>query len=230
MKSCEISSARIIHFICILVRNFAQSTRVTMLCQVQNVKTIWQVMNTLCANKFYGNASLRYIQDAWWRHQMETISAWLAFTDDWWIPRRNASDAELWYFLWSAPKQTVSKQSRHRWFETPSPSLWRHCNVDMLYCNVPWWIEPSKLLYTSIGLSRMTQKIVFLWKMIWNNTYNYKHNHDHSNVCTPPSESFECYVSYLEEVFFYCFLVFIRFFSHYTSFPLICPLTDFTLK
>ena len=23
----------------------------------------------------------------------------------------------------------LSKQSRHRWFETPSHSLWRHCNV-----------------------------------------------------------------------------------------------------
>ena len=26
----------------------------------------------------------------------------------------------------------LSKQSRRRWFETPSSSLWRHCNVDML--------------------------------------------------------------------------------------------------
>ena len=26
-------------------------------------------------------------------------------------------------------KQRLSKQSRRRWFETPSPSLWRHCDV-----------------------------------------------------------------------------------------------------
>ena len=35
-----------------------------------------------------------------WRHQMETFSALLALR---WIPRTQASDAELWCFLWSAP-------------------------------------------------------------------------------------------------------------------------------
>ena len=38
----------------------------------------------------------------WWRHQMETISALLARCD-----LINASDAEFWYFLWSAPEPTV---------------------------------------------------------------------------------------------------------------------------
>ena len=45
-----------------------------------------------------------------------------------WIPLTKASDAELWCFLWSAPEQTMSKQSRQRWFETPSRSLWHHSN------------------------------------------------------------------------------------------------------
>ena len=35
----------------------------------------------------------------WWRHQMETFSA---FSGHRWIPRTKASDAELWCFLWSA--------------------------------------------------------------------------------------------------------------------------------
>ena len=43
---------------------------------------------------------------------------------DRWIPLTTASDAELWCFLWSAHEQTV-KQT----IETPSRSLWRHCNV-----------------------------------------------------------------------------------------------------
>ena len=46
-----------------------------------------------------------------------------------WIPRAKASDAELWCFLWSTPKKRLSKQSWGWWFETPSCSLWRHCNV-----------------------------------------------------------------------------------------------------
>ena len=53
-----------------------------------------------------------------------------------WIPFTKASDAELRCFLWSVPEQTVvSKQSKRRWFETPSRSLWRHCNVpETIHC------------------------------------------------------------------------------------------------
>ena len=42
------------------------------------------------------------------------------FTAHQWIPLTKASDAELWWFLWSAPE--------HQWFETPPCSLWRQCN------------------------------------------------------------------------------------------------------
>ena len=52
---------------------------------------------------------------------------WGESTGHWWIPLTEASDAELWCFLWSGPEQTV-EQSRRRWFDTPSWSLWRHCN------------------------------------------------------------------------------------------------------
>ena len=39
-----------------------------------------------------------------------------------------ASDAELWCLLWSTLINQLSKQSWGWWFETPSFSLWRHCN------------------------------------------------------------------------------------------------------
>ena len=45
------------------------------------------------------------------------------FTGDRWIPLTKANDARLWCFLWSSPDQQLSKQSRRRWFETPSRSL-----------------------------------------------------------------------------------------------------------
>ena len=75
----------------------------------------------------------------WWCHQMETFSALLAFcagnspvTGDGhrWIPRTKASDEELWCFLWFDLRlnKRLSKQSWGWWFETPSRSLWRHCN------------------------------------------------------------------------------------------------------
>ena len=51
---------------------------------------------------------------SWWRHQMGAFSALLAmgggggeFAGHRWIPRTKASDAELWYFLCSAPEYTV---------------------------------------------------------------------------------------------------------------------------
>ena len=48
-----------------------------------------------------------------------------------------ASDVKLWLFLWSTPEQTVGKQSRCHWFETPARSLWRHCN------GTPFYLLPS---------------------------------------------------------------------------------------
>ena len=51
------------------------------------------------------------------------------FTGHRWIPLTKASDAELWCFLWSALNKQLSKQSWGWWFETPSRSLWRYCNV-----------------------------------------------------------------------------------------------------
>ena len=51
------------------------------------------------------------------------------FTGHRWIPLTKASDAKLWWFHTSALNKQLSKQSRHRWVETPSRSLWRHCNV-----------------------------------------------------------------------------------------------------
>ena len=84
-----------------------------------------------------------YTLGSWWRHQMELFSAICAgntifrhlcweFTGHRWIPRTKASDAELWCFLWSAPKR-LNKFWWGRWFETPSCSLWRHCSVMPLF-------------------------------------------------------------------------------------------------
>ena len=44
-------------------------------------------------------------------------------------PLTNASDAELDVFFDLHLNKRLSKQSRRRWFENPSRSSWRHCNV-----------------------------------------------------------------------------------------------------
>ena len=72
---------------------------------------------------------------SWWRHQMETffrVTGLLCgeFTGHRWIPRSKASDAELFYLFFDLRlNERLSKQSWVWWFETPSWSLWRHCNV-----------------------------------------------------------------------------------------------------
>ena len=53
-----------------------------------------------------------FCNNAWWRHLTKTFFAcvtgpkWGEITGHPWIPLTGASDAELWCFLWSAPKQT----------------------------------------------------------------------------------------------------------------------------
>ena len=61
----------------------------------------------------------------WWRHQMETFSALLDFCAG------NSPVTGLkttTTTTTTTKKKKLSKQSRHRWFETPLGSLWRHWN------------------------------------------------------------------------------------------------------
>ena len=57
------------------------------------------------------------------------------FTGRRWIPSTKARDAELWCFRRSALNKRLSKPWYGWWFETPSCSLWRHCNVG---CRSKW--------------------------------------------------------------------------------------------
>ena len=73
--------------------------------------------------------NLWHLTHTWWRNAMEAFSALLAFcAGDRWIPRTKASDTELWYFFDLRLSKRLNKQSKRSWFETPSRSLWRHCN------------------------------------------------------------------------------------------------------
>ena len=66
---------------------------------------------------------------------------WGEFTGGWWIPLTKASDAQLWCFLWYTFDKRLRKQSKRQWFETPSCSLWLHCNgfhfIWSLFARVP---------------------------------------------------------------------------------------------
>ena len=71
--------------------------------------------------------------EAWWRHQMEAFSALLALCEgNPPVPGRFPSQRPVTrrfdVFFDLRLNKRLSKQSRRRWFKTPSRSLWRHCN------------------------------------------------------------------------------------------------------
>ena len=67
---------------------------------------------------------------SWWRHQMKTFCR---VTSPLWGESTGlltmTSDVELWCFFDLRLYKRLSKYSDRRWFEVPSRSLWRHCNV-----------------------------------------------------------------------------------------------------
>ena len=76
---------------------------------------------------------------------MMTSSNWNIFR---WIPCTKASDAELWYFLWYALNERLSKQSCDWLFETPSLPLWRYSNDNQSSRKTPCATYCSVLLQT----------------------------------------------------------------------------------
>ena len=74
----------------------------------------------------------------------EDVIKWKHFPRYWpfvreihWSPDNSpqkANDAELWWFFWSAPEQML----RSWLFETPSRSLWCHCNGTVFDSRFTW--------------------------------------------------------------------------------------------
>ena len=72
---------------------------------------------------------------SWWRHQMDTFSALPALcernppvTDGFPSQRPGTRSFDVFFDL--RLNKRLSKQSKRRWFETPSRSLLHNCNVD----------------------------------------------------------------------------------------------------
>ena len=63
------------------------------------------------------------------------------FTGHRWIPLTKASDTELWFFFDPHLNEPLNKQSRHRWFDTLSRPLWRHCDENISSYRNPSWIS-----------------------------------------------------------------------------------------
>ena len=76
----------------------------------------------------------------WWRHQIETFSALLApcagnsmVTGE--FPSQSPATRSFDVCFNLRRNKWLSQHARHLWFETPSRSLWRYCNVKG-YCQL----------------------------------------------------------------------------------------------
>ena len=96
------------------------------LSKVKSMVLIWRLDR--CSNML-----------TWWRHQMETFPALLALWErnppvtGGFPSQRPVTPRRFDVFFDLRPSKRLSKHSRRRWFETPSCSLWRHCNQEIYY-------------------------------------------------------------------------------------------------
>ena len=93
---------------------------------------------------------------SWWRHQMEAFSALLALsagnspvTGEFPAQRPVTRSFDVFFDL--PLNKRLRKQSWGWWFETPSRSLWRHCNV--LYLSFP-----GPFIFQSVLSNRLTMR------------------------------------------------------------------------
>ena len=110
----------------------------------------------------------------WWRQQMELFSSLLAFcaenspvTDEFPTQRPVMRSFDVFFHL--RLNQQLSKQWRRRWLETPSRTLWRHCNgLDSCLCRQTGLIDTtswySKSTDSYFGLFGCTSPRIFQWK------------------------------------------------------------------
>ena len=92
----------------------------------------FQNINDKTITRFISLAQKRF---SWWRHQM-TFTALLAvcagnslFPGEFPSQRPVTRSVDVYFVL--RLNKWLGKQSRRRWFETPSRPLWHFCNVEM---------------------------------------------------------------------------------------------------
>ena len=123
----------------------------------KSVSTTWHHASTEITDNVH-NHSLGWERvSSWWYHQMETFSVLLAFcAGNSLVPSEFPAQGPVMqsfdaFFDLHLNKQ-LNKQSWGSWSETPSCSLWCHCNVTSTYhmpyiiCHVPViWSNPEDM-------------------------------------------------------------------------------------
>ena len=103
-----------------------------------------------------------------WRHQMETFSALLALcagnspvTGEFPSQRPVTRSFEVFFDL--RLNKRMSKQSRRRWLETPSRSLWRHRND---FSKVNYDVSQYHYIYQTLSLQISQEHLLYQWRYL----------------------------------------------------------------
>ena len=112
---------------------------------------------------------------SWWRHKMETFSALLVLCEGnlpvtGGFPPQRPVTRSFDVFCDLRLDERLSKRSRHRWFESPWRSLWRHCNVMTLvdfvhilqHSRVHWQYDGNSLCMSRYQWNLETVSILFV--------------------------------------------------------------------
>ena len=82
---------------------------------------------------------------SWWSHKMETFCSLLALCEGnplvtGGFPSHKPVTHSFDVFFDLRLNKRLSKQWRRLWFETPSRSLWRHCNDTVYELTIQWYV------------------------------------------------------------------------------------------
>ena len=132
---------------------------------------VYKIFGTLGGNKLLTGVNQRTW--SWWRHQMETFFRVILvlcagnspITGE--FPSQRPVTRSLGVFFDLRLNKGLSKQSRRRCFETPSRSLWRHCN-DM-WGNSRWGISQSEngMRYVGHCLEYFPNCLAYMSAVTW---------------------------------------------------------------
>ena len=127
-------------------------------------------------------------EDKWarWCHQMETFSRYWPFvrvTGEFPSQRHVTRSFEVFFAL--RLNKRLSKQPRRQWFQTPSRSLWRHCNGR----------HPGISIYTrvcKIWNTSRTIRTVWVLEVLWFSLLRHSFCVDSSGPCIFTTEIRDC--------------------------------------
>ena len=141
-----------------------------------------------------------HVSMSWWRHQMETFSALLAICAGnspvpGEFPTQRPVTRSFDVFFDLHLNKRLSKQSWGWWFETPTRSLWRQCNVcDIKYTKqhvvwavkrkVCWQGSSEKIYWSCCGTPLKTDSYNNANFVVTNDTRHCRYNNLRCRQCS----------------------------------------------